>query len=74
MNDDPTLPNFESNVMYSTLKILNFVFTNYKGFTVLIEKENLLVCRQNYLYDICKYREDSRTVYYIDEMLLKASD
>jgi len=32
----------------------------------------LLVWRQNYIYDIRKYREEGRTVYYLDETWVNA--
>lgn len=67
VNDDPNLPDFKRTTLYTTLKKLDFVFIKRKRCTVLTEKEDLLIWRQNYLYDIRKYREESRNVYYLDE-------
>ncbi|CAI6377549.1 unnamed protein product [Macrosiphum euphorbiae] len=42
--------------------------------SVLTEREDLLVGRQNYLYDVRKFREEGRTVYYLDEICLNTGD
>lgn len=41
---------------------------------MLTERQDLLVWLQNYLYDIRKYREEGRTVYYLKETWLNAGD
>jgi len=41
---------------------------------VLTERQDLLVWRQNYLYDIRKFREEGRTIYYLDETWINAGD
>lgn len=74
VNDDPALPNFKRTTLYTTIKKLDFVFSKRKRYSVLTEREDLLVWRQNYLYDIRKYREEGRTVYYLDETWLNAGD
>lgn len=74
VNEDPALPDFKRTTLYSVIKKLDFVFTKRKRCSVLTEREDLLVWRQNYLYDIRKYREEGRTVYYLDETWLNAGD
>lgn len=73
MNYDPALPNFKRTTLYTIIKKLDFVFTKRKRCSVLTERD-LLVWRQNYLYDIRKHREDGRTIYYLDETWLNAGD
>lgn len=74
VNSDPALPDFKRTTMYKTIKKLDFVFTKRKRCSVLTEREDLLVWRQNYLYDIRKYREEGHTVYYLDETWVNAGD
>lgn len=68
VNNDPTLPNFKRSTLHTTIKKLDFVFIKQKRCSVLTETEDLLVWRHKYLYDIRKYREEGRTIYYLDEM------
>jgi len=49
-------------------------FTERESCGVLTERQDLLVRRQNYLYDICKYREEGRTVFYLDETYIDVGD
>ncbi|XP_050065224.1 uncharacterized protein LOC126554173 [Aphis gossypii] len=74
VNEDPALPDFKRTSLYSLIKKLDFVFTKRKRCSVLTEREDLLVWRQNYLYYVRKYREEGRTVYYLDETWLNAGD
>lgn len=74
VNEDPALPDFKRTSLYSLIKKLDFVFTKRKRCSVLTEREDLLVWRQNYLYDVRKYREEGHTVYYLDETWLNAGD
>ncbi|KAE9544251.1 hypothetical protein AGLY_001430 [Aphis glycines] len=74
VNEDPALPDFKRTSLYSLIKKLDFVFTKRKRCSVLTEREDLLVWRQNYLYDVRKYREEGRTVYYLDETWLNTGD
>ncbi|KAL4126161.1 hypothetical protein QTP88_010387 [Uroleucon formosanum] len=62
VNDDPALPNFKRTTLYTTIKKLDFVFTKRKRCNVLTEREDLLVWRQNYLYDVRKFREEGRAI------------
>jgi hypothetical protein len=74
VNDDPARPNFKRTVLYETIKKLDFVFTKRKRCSVLTEREDLLVWRHNYLYDIRKYRKKGRCIYYLDETWLNAGE
>ncbi|XP_025203827.1 uncharacterized protein LOC112600737 [Melanaphis sacchari] len=74
VNADPSLPNFKRTSLYRVIKKLDFVFTKRKRCSVLTEREDLIVWRRKYLYDIRKYREEGRTIYYLDETWLNAGD
>ncbi|XP_016656461.1 uncharacterized protein LOC107882156 isoform X2 [Acyrthosiphon pisum] len=74
VNKDPVLPNFKRTAFDNIIKNLDFVFTKWKKHSVLTENEDLIVWRRNYLNDIRKYREEDRTIYYLDETSLNAGD
>lgn len=74
VNRDPSLPNCRRASMYDTINKLDFIFTKANGCSVLTEKEYLIAWRRNYLYDIKKYREEGRSIYYLDETWLNTSD
>lgn len=74
VNDDPALPNFKRTSLYTTIKKLGFVFTKRKRCSILTEREDLLVWRQNFVYDIRKYRNEGRSIYYLDETWLNVGD
>jgi len=74
VNGDPALPNFKRTTMYKIIKKSDFVFTKRNICSVITEREDLLVWHQNYLYDIRKYQEEDRTVYYLDETWVNAGD
>ena len=74
VNEDPSLPNFKRTTLYSTIKKLDFVFEKRKRCSVLTEREDLIVWRRNYLYNIRKYRQEGQQIYYLDETWLNAGD
>ncbi|CAI6364423.1 unnamed protein product [Macrosiphum euphorbiae] len=74
VNEDPSLPNFKRTTLYSTIKKLDFVFEKRKRCSVLTEREDLIVWRRNYLYNIRKYRQEGRQIHYLDETWLNAGD
>lgn len=74
VNKDPWLPNFKRTTLYSTIKKLDFVFEKRKRCSVLTEREDLIVWRRTYLYNIRKYRQEGRQIYYLDETWLNAGD
>jgi len=74
VNEDPSLPNCKRTTLYSTIKKLDFVFEKRKRCNVLTEREDLIVWRRNYFYNIRKYRQEGRQIYYLDETWLNAGD
>lgn len=61
VNDDPLLPNFKRTTLYKTIKKLDFVFIKRKRFSVLTDRDDLIVWHRSYLYNIRKYRRELRT-------------
>lgn len=71
---DSGLPNISRSLFYQVLKELNFKYSKSKQNRALIEREDLVLWRQKYISDIRRYRSEGRKIYYLDEMLIKASD
>ncbi|VVC39707.1 Winged helix-turn-helix DNA-binding domain [Cinara cedri] len=65
--DDENLPTLKRSSMYMLLKELKFVFRRQLRNGVLTDSDDLIIWRRNYLRDIRKYREEGRTIYYLDE-------
>lgn len=74
VNDDPALPNFRRSSFHTIINKLDFVFKKGLRCNILTESEELLIWRHNYIHDIRKYREEGRSIYYIDEMCLNVGD
>lgn len=72
--DDPDLPNISQKFLKRVLKGLNFEYFKTTKNVALLEKEDTVLWRQNYIRDIRRYRTEGRTIYYIDEMCLNAGD
>lgn len=67
VSEDDRLPTLKRTTMYNLLKDLNFVYTKKQRNSVLSERDDLIVWRRNYLRSIKAYREEGRTLYYLDE-------
>ncbi|KAL4154004.1 hypothetical protein QTP88_001837 [Uroleucon formosanum] len=74
VNENPSLPNYKRTTLFKVIKKLDFVFTKRKRCSVLTERDDLICWLQCYLYDIRKYRNEGRTVYYLDETWLNTGD
>lgn len=66
VNEDPVLPNFKRTTLYRIIKQLDFEFVKRKRCSVLTEKDELIACRRNYTKNIRKYRNEGRSIYYLD--------
>ncbi|XP_046488490.1 uncharacterized protein [Neodiprion pinetum] len=74
VNDDKDLQEFRQPGFCKLLQKLNFYSIKRRGSSVLIENEDLIVWRRNYLRTITQYRMEGRSIYYLDEMLVKVGD
>lgn len=74
INDDPDLPNLPSTSLRRVLKELNFEFTKRNRNSALTERADLVVWRQKYIEDIRRYRDEGRTIYFLDETWVNAGE
>jgi len=74
INDDPDLPNLPSTSLRRVLKELNFEFTKRNRNSALTERADLVVWRQKYIEDIRRYRDEDRTIYFLDETWVNAGE
>lgn len=65
INDDTKLPNLKKTTMWRVLKDLNFEFMNTKNHSEIIERNDIIQWRKNYLKSIQSYREEERPLYYL---------
>lgn len=67
VSEDGSSPTLKRTTMYALLKDLNFEYTKRKRNSYLTEREDLIVWHRNDLRSIKAYREEGRTLYYLDE-------
>ncbi|XP_060867881.1 uncharacterized protein LOC132943093 [Metopolophium dirhodum] len=72
--DDPDLPNISQRFLKRLLKGLNFEYFKTTKDSALIEREDIVLWRRDYIKDIRRYRSEGRMIYYIDEMCVNARD
>ncbi|KAL4121045.1 hypothetical protein QTP88_013630 [Uroleucon formosanum] len=72
--NDSDLPNISQTYLKRVLKELNFKYFKTTQDSALIEKGHIVVWRQNYIQAIRRYRNEGRTIYYIDEMCVNAGE
>ncbi|XP_044764539.1 uncharacterized protein LOC123321101 [Coccinella septempunctata] len=72
VNNDDSLPNFKRTTFYKLLKKMQFAFKKRGRDSLLIDREEIIVWRRDYLRKIRKYREQGRTIYYLDETWINA--
>jgi len=77
INADPGLPSLSICELKKVLKDLHFEYTpcnyNYR-LRALTEKENIVLWRRKYLEDIRHYRNEGRTIYYLQETWINAEE
>nr|CAH7762195.1 unnamed protein product [Callosobruchus chinensis] len=66
------LPNFKRTTFYQFLKELDFRFLKRRRNSLMIEREEIVVWRREYLRKIKKFREEDRKIYYLDETWVNA--
>jgi transposase len=74
VNEDESLPTLKRTTMYHLLKELNFVYTKRQRNSILMEREDLILWRRRYLKSIKQFREEGRTIYYLDETWCNGGD
>ncbi|XP_018577481.1 uncharacterized protein LOC108915825 [Anoplophora glabripennis] len=67
VNEDGNLPQFKRPTFYGLLKSMNFKFICRGRDNMLIEKEEIVLWRRQYLRALSKYRREGRKIYYLGE-------
>ncbi|CAH2013297.1 unnamed protein product [Acanthoscelides obtectus] len=67
VNGDTTLPNFKRSTFHALLKHLNFKWKKRGRNSLLLDREEIVLWRRDYLTKIRKYRNQNRKIYYLDE-------
>lgn len=72
VNEDNDLPNFKKTTFYKLLKSLNFNYEKRGRSSMLIEKDEIVIWRRDYLRKIKDYRNKNQKIYYLDETWVNA--
>lgn len=72
VNDDPDLPTFKRTTFYKLLKSLNFKFEKRERKSILMDRDEIVIQRSNYLTQIRRYRNEKKKIYYLDETWINA--
>jgi len=74
VQDDPDLPNLSRSSFQRLLKDMQFEYTKRNRNSALTEREDLVLWRRQYISQIRRYRQEGRTIYYLDETWVNAED
>ncbi|VEN35550.1 unnamed protein product [Callosobruchus maculatus] len=72
VNGDTTLPNFKPSTFHKLLKHLNFKWKKRGRNSLLMDREEIVLWRREYLIKIKSYRDQNRKIYYLDETWVNA--
>lgn len=67
VNGDETLPNFCRTTMYNMLRELGFRFRKRERQSILLERDDIVLWRRDYIRKIRQYQSENRPIYYTDE-------
>ncbi|XP_072397434.1 uncharacterized protein [Diabrotica undecimpunctata] len=67
VNNRPDLPNMCRSLLYKFLKQINFKYLKRSRTSILIERDDVVRWRRNYLTSIKRYRSEGKPIYYLDE-------
>jgi len=67
INADPKIPTLHFKTLKTVLKDLNFEYTKCGTTYALTETEDIVLWRRKYIEDIRRYRNEGRTIYYLEE-------
>ncbi|XP_051167291.1 uncharacterized protein LOC127285359 [Leptopilina boulardi] len=72
INTDPQLPNLSRASLHRVLLNLGFKFCKRGRNSMITDREDLILWRRKYIQSLSKYRNEGRTVYYLDETWINA--
>nr|CAI5828742.1 unnamed protein product [Callosobruchus analis] len=67
INEDQSLPNIKRDKLWKVLHELDFVYAKQDRKFTLLEKEDIICWRRQYLREIRKVRRAGNTIFYLDE-------
>lgn len=67
VNEDADLPNFSRTTLWRLLKENGFCYEKRKRQSLLIERDDLIVWRHSYLRSLRTFRQQGKTIIYMDE-------
>lgn len=67
VNNDPDLPDIKRTSLYKLLISLGFEFIARNRQNIIIDRDDITLWRRNYLRNINNFRNDGRTIFYLDE-------
>lgn len=67
VNDDEDLPTFKRMTFYRLLKKIGFEYEKCGNKALLIERNDIILWRHDYLHKIKKYRAEGRNIVFLDE-------
>ena len=67
INEDESLPNIKRDKLWKTLRELGFIYESNNRKSALIEKEEIICWRRQYLREIRKLRKEGKNIFYLDE-------
>lgn len=71
INEDEYLPHFIRTTFYKLLKNINFEYQKRGRHSILLDKNEIIIWRRDYLKKII-YRNENRKIYYLDETCINA--
>lgn len=74
INEDDSLPNLKRTSFQLILKDLQFEYVKRNRNSALLEREDLILWRRNYVLKIRHYRAQNRPIYYLDETWVNAGE
>lgn len=74
INENSELPNLSRSGLYRLLADLNFEFTKRNRNSALTERKDLVLWRRRFTRDIRRYRNEGRTIYFLDETWINAGE
>lgn len=70
INEDNSLPTMSKSSIYKLMKQLKFTYIKRTRKSILLDRPDLQIWRQNYLLRISDFRKQNKKVFYLDETWL----
>lgn len=70
INNDASIKNVKRSTLHKIIRDLNFEYVKRGRNSALLEKEDIVLWRSKFIQQIRKYRAESKTIYYVDEMFI----